>query len=254
MIKDSGERRTFDTGAQRDRQVGKGRMDLLPYRALIEVSKLFEEGAVKYASRNWEKGMPVKEFLDSGARHHAKCMIGLDDEPHLVQWCWNSLCALDTYLRIQDGTLPADLMEGLPFDSFLLMGEEPGAPVEPMEQQTSGPRFNWETPPETADIDCTINWSFGPVEQCTDGLSVMFDEYIKPKVGTWWKAKALGTVEVACVNSDSVFFYALSRNRLESTSLGCWCRNVLAKLLTPTRMPLHVRIQRWWDSTKRTTA
>ena len=39
-IRDSGERTTFSTGAQRDMHSGKGRMDLLPWAAIIEVSKL----------------------------------------------------------------------------------------------------------------------------------------------------------------------------------------------------------------------
>ena len=47
-IKDSGERTRFDTGAVRDMHTGKGRMDLLPWEALVEVSKHCEEGALKY--------------------------------------------------------------------------------------------------------------------------------------------------------------------------------------------------------------
>ena len=46
-IKDSGERTRFDTGAVRDMHTGKGRMDLLPWEALVEVSKHCEEGALK---------------------------------------------------------------------------------------------------------------------------------------------------------------------------------------------------------------
>lgn len=46
MIKDSGERTEFGTGAVRDMHSGKGRMDLLPWEALIEVSKHCEEGAL----------------------------------------------------------------------------------------------------------------------------------------------------------------------------------------------------------------
>ena len=46
MIKDSGERTRFDTGAVRDMHTGKGRMDLLPWEALVEVSKHCEEGAL----------------------------------------------------------------------------------------------------------------------------------------------------------------------------------------------------------------
>lgn len=44
MIKDSGERTEFGTGAVRDMHSGKGRMDLLPWEALVEVSKHCEEG------------------------------------------------------------------------------------------------------------------------------------------------------------------------------------------------------------------
>ena len=52
MIKDSGERTKFDTGAVRDMHAGKGRMDLLPLSALIELSKHCEEGAcLLYTSR-----------------------------------------------------------------------------------------------------------------------------------------------------------------------------------------------------------
>lgn len=46
MIKDSGERTEFGTGAVRDMHSGKGRMDLLPWEALVEVSKHCEEGAL----------------------------------------------------------------------------------------------------------------------------------------------------------------------------------------------------------------
>ena len=39
MIKDSGERTKFPSGALRDMHTGKGRMDLLPWSAIMEVSK-----------------------------------------------------------------------------------------------------------------------------------------------------------------------------------------------------------------------
>ena len=43
-IKDSGERTTFSTGAQRDMHSGKGRMDLLPWAAIIEVASTARRG------------------------------------------------------------------------------------------------------------------------------------------------------------------------------------------------------------------
>ena len=111
MIKDSGNRKIFDTGAQRDIHFGKGRMDLLPMRALIQLSKHFEAGAAKYEARNWEKGIPLHAFVDSGLRHGAKFMINMNDEPHLTAACWNFLCGLDTLIRIKEGILPATLLD-----------------------------------------------------------------------------------------------------------------------------------------------
>ena len=99
MIKDSGERTEFGTGAVRDMHSGKGRMDLLPWEALIEVSKHCEEGALKYGERNCEKGIPIHSLIDSAFRHLAKYMIGMDDEPHLRAACWNCLFAL--YMEIK---------------------------------------------------------------------------------------------------------------------------------------------------------
>lgn len=98
-IKDSGDRTAFSTGAVRDMHTGKGRMDLLPWEALIEVSKHCEEGALKYGERNCEKGIPIHSLIDSAFRHLAKYMMGMRDEPHLRAAAWNILFAL--YMEIK---------------------------------------------------------------------------------------------------------------------------------------------------------
>ena len=74
-IKDSGQRREFSTGAVRD--LGdptnpKGRMDLLPWAAIMEVSKHSAAGAAKYGEHNVDKGIPTSSLCDSAARHLAK--------------------------------------------------------------------------------------------------------------------------------------------------------------------------------------
>jgi hypothetical protein len=84
-------------------------MDLLPPRALIAVAKIFEDGARKYEANNWTKGIPLSSFLDSGLRHALKYLMGMRDEPHLAQACWNFLCLLDTQMRIEEGLLPTSL-------------------------------------------------------------------------------------------------------------------------------------------------
>lgn len=109
VIKDSGTRTDFGTGAVRDGQEGKGRMDLLPVRALIEVAKVFEAGAKKYQARNWEHGIMLSRYMDSGLRHAVKWLRGDRDEPHLAMAIWNLMCLQDTQQRIAEGLLPMSL-------------------------------------------------------------------------------------------------------------------------------------------------
>ena len=98
-IKDSGERTTFETGAVRDMHEGKGRMDLLPWSAIMEVSKHCETGAIKYGEHNVDKGIPTHSLLDSAIRHAAKYLDGWTDEPHLVAAAWNLLWAIEMEIK-----------------------------------------------------------------------------------------------------------------------------------------------------------
>lgn len=139
MIKDSGKRRNFKTGAVRDIQDGKGRPSLMPLETvfvllngddvlfclgyfkddgktvhlydalklfakkaydgscetmLLEVSKHFEEGALKYGDNNWQKGIPVDCYMDSAIRHYLKYLRGDTDEPHDRAFVWNLMCCI----------------------------------------------------------------------------------------------------------------------------------------------------------------
>lgn len=90
------EKRVFETGAQRDSSVGKGRMDLLPWKAIIELSKHCERGAAHYGENNVRLGIPWHSLADSAARHFAKWISGDNDEPtHLVAACWNLMWLLE---------------------------------------------------------------------------------------------------------------------------------------------------------------
>ena len=57
--------------------------------AIIELSKHYESGAVKYGERNWEKGIELSSFIDSAIRHFLKVVRGDDDEPHDRAVLWN---------------------------------------------------------------------------------------------------------------------------------------------------------------------
>ncbi|HHW90799.1 MAG TPA: hypothetical protein GX745_07865, partial [Clostridiales bacterium] len=39
------------------------------YTSMLEASKQYEDGALKYEERNWEKGIPLHCYIDSGVRH-----------------------------------------------------------------------------------------------------------------------------------------------------------------------------------------
>lgn len=155
MIKDSGERREFSTGAVRDMGENgkKGRCDLLPLEtigyfasdsiltligrfvynqcpsnlwnaiitftdnfpgadeterfcsAMLEVALHYEEGCQKYGERNWEKGIPLHCYIDSGVRHYLKFRRGDNDERHDRAFIWNMLGAIwtvTTYPNLND--------------------------------------------------------------------------------------------------------------------------------------------------------
>lgn len=108
-IKDSGERRTFQTGAQRDRGTMKGAPILRAVHALNRYDRWNEKGAKKYAARNWEKGMPLSEFFNSAQRHLDKLMAGYVDEDHAAAAAWNILHFMEIKHRIACGLLPKEL-------------------------------------------------------------------------------------------------------------------------------------------------
>lgn len=96
------ENREWSTGAKRDPNEGKGRMDLLPWNAIIEISKHCQKGAEHYGEHNVDKGIPLSSLCDSGARHLAKFMDGWTDEDHLLAAAWNILWAVQMRAKKPD--------------------------------------------------------------------------------------------------------------------------------------------------------
>ena len=155
-IKDTGNRREFETGAVRDISTGKGRCDLMPldiverfiyingavlkhiekykeygdldeiYMAIknfifylnfclnfyegrvatetifLELSQHFEEGAKKYGENNWQKGIPISCYIDSGVRHYIRYLRGDKDERHDLAFLWNMVCLMWTHERLPE--------------------------------------------------------------------------------------------------------------------------------------------------------
>lgn len=110
-IKDSGERRGFGTGAVRDITPNKGRFDLIPWATIRALAIHYQKGCQKYGDRNWEKGITLGSFLDSGIRHLGQVVDGMNDENHFIAGIWNAVCGYETLLRIQEGRLPIELYD-----------------------------------------------------------------------------------------------------------------------------------------------
>ena len=87
---------------------------------LLEVSKHFEEGAEKYGENNWQKGLPVKCYINSAVRHYLKWLRGDEDEPHDRAFCWYIICAIWTCNHKPELN---DYLKRSQFDPDNLMGE-----------------------------------------------------------------------------------------------------------------------------------
>lgn len=59
---------------------------------ILEYACHLEDGCNKYGDRNWEKGIPLSRYVDSGIRHLLKHRRGDDDERHDRAFIWNMLC------------------------------------------------------------------------------------------------------------------------------------------------------------------
>lgn len=107
-VKDSGERREFSTGSVRDVRTGKGRYDLIPPGPLLRLAKHYENGAVKYGDRNWEKGQPLSSYADSMLRHCQKYLAGDRSEDHLAAIPWNAFAIIFTEEMLRLGKFPPE--------------------------------------------------------------------------------------------------------------------------------------------------
>lgn len=88
-MKDSGERKAYSTGAQRDTDTGKPRYDLISAHMLTRLAHHLRKGAEKYGDRNWEKGIPKVRLIGSALRHTYQYLLGDRTEDHLSAIIFN---------------------------------------------------------------------------------------------------------------------------------------------------------------------
>ncbi len=92
-LKDSGERRQFASGMQRDTEDGKVMYDLLFDGPMLERWAIhMTKGAQKYTPSNWLKAEGAEElarFRRSASRHFVQWMRGDRDEDHAAAVIFN---------------------------------------------------------------------------------------------------------------------------------------------------------------------
>ena len=90
--KDSGERKVYETGMQRDTDKNKPRFDLCWKPLLWRWAELMARGAEKYGANNWQKASTQEElerFQASAERHLQQWLRGDKDEDHAAAVIFN---------------------------------------------------------------------------------------------------------------------------------------------------------------------
>lgn len=100
---------TSATGAGREDKVEKGRFDLVPYEPQRRLAVHYERGGKRYGDRNWEKGLPLHDYLSCASRHLAEFIGGDRREDHLIACVWNIFSYIATEKWIDQKKLPEEL-------------------------------------------------------------------------------------------------------------------------------------------------
>jgi hypothetical protein len=94
VVKDSGKRQTFDSGAVRDTATDKPRPDLLSPFFLDRLGHHMRKGAEKYEEWNWAKGIPNSRCYESLMRHLMQFAQGDLTEDHLSAAAFNIMAII----------------------------------------------------------------------------------------------------------------------------------------------------------------
>lgn len=109
VMHDSGNRSTFPTGAVRDGDDDKPRLDLISVFALRRLGHWLRLGAKKYGERNWEVGFTYSHCTASLCRHLAAWQAGETEEDHLAAIMCNAMFLMHYQAMIARGVLPASI-------------------------------------------------------------------------------------------------------------------------------------------------
>ncbi|MFA5759778.1 MAG: dATP/dGTP diphosphohydrolase domain-containing protein, partial [Clostridia bacterium] len=104
----------FHNGAMREKKKNKGRFDLISPIMLYRLSCVLEESVEKFknepgGARNWERGLPLSNWIDSLIRHIVQFGEGMNDEDHLGHALFNLMGLVHTHEMIVREKLPKEL-------------------------------------------------------------------------------------------------------------------------------------------------
>lgn len=111
---DSGERTDLaGTGALRENNYEKQlyRYDLIPPIVIKTLAEHYGRGSIKYADRNWQKGLPISNFYRAIMSHLMKWALNDVSENHLAAILWNAAGILWTEDAVSRGILPYSLLD-----------------------------------------------------------------------------------------------------------------------------------------------
>lgn len=108
VVKDSGERQSFPSGAVRDTASGKTRPDLISPFFLDRLGHHLRKGASKYSEWNWAQGIPSSRCYESAMRHLLQFAQGETDEDHLSAAAFNIMVIVHNQEVLRRDVVMAD--------------------------------------------------------------------------------------------------------------------------------------------------
>lgn len=103
VVKDSGARQEFESGAVRDTSGDKPRPDLISPFFLERLGTHLRKGAAKYDTWNWAKGIPNSRCFESCMRHLIEYAQGMRDEDHLAAAAFNIMAIIHNEEVVRTG-------------------------------------------------------------------------------------------------------------------------------------------------------
>lgn len=188
-VVDSANKTDYGTGSQRDSQDMKGRYDLIPTGPIHRLAQHYENGAAKYAERNWEKGQPLHQYYNSAIRHLQALRDADLSEDHAAAAVWNIVAIMHHVDAMLTGKLP-DHLDTFGILAAIRKHEEQQITLEQVKEHFSNPEHKPTIKPMFGNgkiqlmasgmrPDYPINFdpfSSLPEYQIPDGVKVVYDK------------------------------------------------------------------------------